>query len=209
MTVAVTHLHHVPTDEDVREGQATALVDWLGDGPPTDAAVVMGDFNARARRADLRADGRGRVPFRVCRGQRERAGDHLAVRTAGPGDGHGRPARLSRLHLGPWRDPGGRMHGSRSTDHTPTTRPSTRATTSGSPHTSRSADRASARAPRRLAPRPREHAAGPRSRARRTGLRRGRVRRACVGRRRPGARPRRDARARLRTAGPVRCADRA
>jgi endonuclease/exonuclease/phosphatase family metal-dependent hydrolase len=46
VTIAVTHLHHVPTDEDVRGGQATVLVDWLGDGPPTDATVVMGDFNA-------------------------------------------------------------------------------------------------------------------------------------------------------------------
>jgi endonuclease/exonuclease/phosphatase family metal-dependent hydrolase len=44
--VAVTHLHHDPTDEDAREGQATTLVEWLARGPQTDAAIVMGDFNA-------------------------------------------------------------------------------------------------------------------------------------------------------------------
>ena len=44
--VAVTHLHHVPADEAAREGQAAALVDWLAAAPPTDAVIVMGDFNA-------------------------------------------------------------------------------------------------------------------------------------------------------------------
>jgi endonuclease/exonuclease/phosphatase family metal-dependent hydrolase len=44
--VAVTHLHHVPADEDVRLEQAGALVDWLAGGPATDARVVVGDFNA-------------------------------------------------------------------------------------------------------------------------------------------------------------------
>ena len=43
---AVTHLHHVPADEDVRAGQATALVDWLAAAPETDARIVVGDFNA-------------------------------------------------------------------------------------------------------------------------------------------------------------------
>ena len=46
LLVVVTHLHHVSADESVREGQAAALVDWLGSAPPTDGAVVMGDFNA-------------------------------------------------------------------------------------------------------------------------------------------------------------------
>jgi endonuclease/exonuclease/phosphatase family metal-dependent hydrolase len=40
----VTHLHHLPVDEVVREEQASALVAWLAadDGP----LVVVGDFNA-------------------------------------------------------------------------------------------------------------------------------------------------------------------
>ena len=44
--VAVTHLHHVPGDEAARDRQATALIDWLAEGPATDAVIVMGDFNA-------------------------------------------------------------------------------------------------------------------------------------------------------------------
>jgi endonuclease/exonuclease/phosphatase family metal-dependent hydrolase len=44
LTFAVTHLHHLPADSDVREEQARALVDWLaGDSDPL---VVVGDFNA-------------------------------------------------------------------------------------------------------------------------------------------------------------------
>jgi endonuclease/exonuclease/phosphatase family metal-dependent hydrolase len=46
VTVAVTHLHHVPADQPVREQQAKALVDWLDAGPSTSTTVVMGDFNA-------------------------------------------------------------------------------------------------------------------------------------------------------------------
>lgn len=40
----VTHLHHLPADEAVREEQTTALASWLArsDGP----LVVVGDFNA-------------------------------------------------------------------------------------------------------------------------------------------------------------------
>lgn len=40
----VTHLHHLPADEAVREQQATALTSWLaGNEAPL---VVVGDFNA-------------------------------------------------------------------------------------------------------------------------------------------------------------------
>ena len=46
VTVTVAHLHHVPADEAAREGQATTMVEWLESGMPTDATVVMGDFNA-------------------------------------------------------------------------------------------------------------------------------------------------------------------
>ncbi len=42
----VTHLHHVPADEAARDEQAGRLVDWLAGAPPTDAVVVVGDFNA-------------------------------------------------------------------------------------------------------------------------------------------------------------------
>ena len=43
--VVVTHLHHVP-DEAARDGQAAALIEWLADGPGSDAVIAMGDFNA-------------------------------------------------------------------------------------------------------------------------------------------------------------------
>ncbi len=41
---AVTHLHHLPDDVSVREGQARQLVDWLAG--LADPIVVVGDFNA-------------------------------------------------------------------------------------------------------------------------------------------------------------------
>jgi endonuclease/exonuclease/phosphatase family metal-dependent hydrolase len=43
---AVTHLHHVPADEAARARQADELARWLAAGPATDAAIVVGDFNA-------------------------------------------------------------------------------------------------------------------------------------------------------------------
>jgi nocturnin len=46
IVVAVTHLHHVPAEEGVRDEQATRLLEWLAAAPPSDAQVVMGDFNA-------------------------------------------------------------------------------------------------------------------------------------------------------------------
>ena len=44
--VVVTHLHHVPADEAMRDDQARQLLDWLSAAPPADAQVVVGDFNA-------------------------------------------------------------------------------------------------------------------------------------------------------------------
>jgi endonuclease/exonuclease/phosphatase family metal-dependent hydrolase len=44
--VAVTHLHHLPADEDVRDVQASRLIAWLDDVPAADGQIVMGDFNA-------------------------------------------------------------------------------------------------------------------------------------------------------------------
>ena len=44
--VAVTHLHHAVPDAAERDGQATALLDWLAGGPEADARIAMGDFNA-------------------------------------------------------------------------------------------------------------------------------------------------------------------
>lgn len=44
--MAVTHLHHEVPDAEERDAQAASLVAWLGAGPPTDAQVVVGDFNA-------------------------------------------------------------------------------------------------------------------------------------------------------------------
>jgi endonuclease/exonuclease/phosphatase family metal-dependent hydrolase len=43
---AVTHLHHVPTDEAERDEQTRQIVDWLATAPPADAKVLVGDFNA-------------------------------------------------------------------------------------------------------------------------------------------------------------------
>ena len=42
----VTHLHHVPADEAVREAQARELVAWLAARPDPAATIVVGDFNA-------------------------------------------------------------------------------------------------------------------------------------------------------------------
>ena len=43
LTAVVTHLHHVPADEDVRDEQTARLVEWLAGSEPI---VVAGDFNA-------------------------------------------------------------------------------------------------------------------------------------------------------------------
>jgi endonuclease/exonuclease/phosphatase family metal-dependent hydrolase len=40
----VTHLHHVPADEAIRDEQATQLTEWLR--PDEGPLVVVGDFNA-------------------------------------------------------------------------------------------------------------------------------------------------------------------
>jgi endonuclease/exonuclease/phosphatase family metal-dependent hydrolase len=44
--VAVTHLHHVPADESLRDEQVQQLLSWLDAAPASDAHVVVGDFNA-------------------------------------------------------------------------------------------------------------------------------------------------------------------
>lgn len=44
LAFGVTHLHHLPADESVREEQARALVAWLE--PVAGPLVVVGDFNA-------------------------------------------------------------------------------------------------------------------------------------------------------------------
>jgi len=46
LLVAVTHLHHLPPEEGLRDGQTRQLIEWLASSPETDAQVVMGDFNA-------------------------------------------------------------------------------------------------------------------------------------------------------------------
>jgi endonuclease/exonuclease/phosphatase family metal-dependent hydrolase len=43
---AVTHLHHLPADEAVRDDQVAQLARWLDSGPGTAAIIVVGDFNA-------------------------------------------------------------------------------------------------------------------------------------------------------------------
>jgi endonuclease/exonuclease/phosphatase family metal-dependent hydrolase len=44
--VVVTHLHHLVDASAERDGQAAALLEWLGEAPPADATIAMGDFNA-------------------------------------------------------------------------------------------------------------------------------------------------------------------
>ena len=43
---AVTHLHHLPDDRDVRLAQVELLLPWLDAAPAHDAMIVVGDFNA-------------------------------------------------------------------------------------------------------------------------------------------------------------------
>ena len=50
----MTHLHHVPADEDVREAQARQLVRWLAARPDPAATIVVGDFNAEPVEAAYR-----------------------------------------------------------------------------------------------------------------------------------------------------------
>jgi endonuclease/exonuclease/phosphatase family metal-dependent hydrolase len=58
--VAVTHLHHPPPDDRIRDDQAAALLEWLADAPEASATIVMGDFNAHPDEPApqrIRADG--------------------------------------------------------------------------------------------------------------------------------------------------------
>jgi endonuclease/exonuclease/phosphatase family metal-dependent hydrolase len=43
---AVTHLHHLPDDRDVRLAQVERLLPWLDASPGRDAMILVGDFNA-------------------------------------------------------------------------------------------------------------------------------------------------------------------
>jgi endonuclease/exonuclease/phosphatase family metal-dependent hydrolase len=62
--VAVTHLHHVPADDGLRDDQVRQLLEWLDAGPIVDGQVVVGDFNAEP---DEPASGRMRAAgFRSC-----------------------------------------------------------------------------------------------------------------------------------------------
>jgi endonuclease/exonuclease/phosphatase family metal-dependent hydrolase len=46
LVFAVTHLHHLVPDAEIRDRQASRLIEWLDRSPPHDALVVVGDFNA-------------------------------------------------------------------------------------------------------------------------------------------------------------------
>jgi endonuclease/exonuclease/phosphatase family metal-dependent hydrolase len=54
LAMVVTHLHHLPADEEVREGQARELVAWLTTRPAPGGTVVVGDFNAEPVEATYR-----------------------------------------------------------------------------------------------------------------------------------------------------------
>jgi endonuclease/exonuclease/phosphatase family metal-dependent hydrolase len=60
LLVVVTHLHHLPADEAVRDDQTRQLLEWVNAATATDGQIVVGDFNAEpdepaAER--MRADG--------------------------------------------------------------------------------------------------------------------------------------------------------
>jgi endonuclease/exonuclease/phosphatase family metal-dependent hydrolase len=60
LVFAVTHLHHLPDDHGVRQGQVERLLPWLDASPGHDAMIVVGDFNADPREfayAAMRAAG--------------------------------------------------------------------------------------------------------------------------------------------------------
>jgi endonuclease/exonuclease/phosphatase family metal-dependent hydrolase len=54
LAFVVTHLHHVPANEAVREAQARELVTWLAAWPEPAATIVVGDFNAEPVEATYR-----------------------------------------------------------------------------------------------------------------------------------------------------------
>ncbi|MEO8461862.1 MAG: endonuclease/exonuclease/phosphatase family protein [Chloroflexota bacterium] len=54
IAMIVTHLHHVPGDEDTRAAQARSLVAWLAEHPSSDGTIVVGDFNAEPVEATYR-----------------------------------------------------------------------------------------------------------------------------------------------------------
>ncbi|MEW5992459.1 MAG: endonuclease/exonuclease/phosphatase family protein [Chloroflexota bacterium] len=54
LAFVVTHLHHVPADEDLRASQARELVAWLTARPDPAATIVVGDFNAEPVEAAYR-----------------------------------------------------------------------------------------------------------------------------------------------------------
>ena len=61
LVFAVTHLHHLPDEPEIRDEQAGQLVTWLGEEPPGgQVQVLVGDFNAAPHEpsyARLRAAG--------------------------------------------------------------------------------------------------------------------------------------------------------
>lgn len=46
VAMVVTHLHHIPVDEDVRAEQSRTILAWLAERPSPGGAVIVGDFNA-------------------------------------------------------------------------------------------------------------------------------------------------------------------
>lgn len=54
LAMVVTHLHHVPADEDAREEQARTVAAWLDERPAPGGTIVVGDFNAEPVEATYR-----------------------------------------------------------------------------------------------------------------------------------------------------------
>jgi endonuclease/exonuclease/phosphatase family metal-dependent hydrolase len=46
VVIVVSHLHHLPADDAIRDEQAARLLEWLASAPVADGCIVVGDFNA-------------------------------------------------------------------------------------------------------------------------------------------------------------------
>ena len=119
--VVVTHLHHAV---DARRPSATPRprrLARLAATAPTPTPRRVGDFNADPRGAGVRADGRGRVPIGVRRGERRRAAGHVAVGPPGARRWTPTATRTASTTSGSAARSGSSMPGSSSIARTPRT----------------------------------------------------------------------------------------
>ena len=98
---AVTHLHHLPDDQEIRLGQVGRLLEWLDAAPEHEALILVGDFNADPREPAYAAMGTAGFTSAYAAANGAEPACHVALRPGGADDGHRRRAALPRLHLGP------------------------------------------------------------------------------------------------------------